>query len=64
MKDGNIGTDGEFDYQLSIVGGVVIVLDEPLADFARSNANHWIGVGVVGGGAVEDIDADAAFLQV
>jgi len=39
MKDGNIGTDGEFDYQLSIVGGVVIVLDEPLADFARSNAN-------------------------
>jgi hypothetical protein len=64
MKDGNVGTNGEFDHQFAVVGGVVIVLDQPLADFARCDADDWIGVGVVGGGAVEDIDADAAFFQV
>ena len=64
MEDRNVGPNREFDDQLSIVGGVVIILDQPLSDLASRDAYHWIGVGVVGGGAVEDIDADAAFFQL
>jgi len=40
------------------------MLGNPLANFAGTNANHGIGIGVVIGRSAEDFDADSALLQI
>jgi hypothetical protein len=43
---------------------VVVVLDEPLADLARGNANHRVSIGVIGGRAAKNFNTDAALFQL
>ena len=62
MKDGYIGTDGEFNDDLAVMDGVIVVLHEALADFPGGDSDDGVSVGIVAGRAAEDIDADAAFL--
>ena len=42
MKDGDIGADREFDDQFPVVGGVIVVLHQALADLAGGDADDRI----------------------
>jgi hypothetical protein len=63
VKYRDVRTYGKLDHELAIVGCVVVVLHQPLANLTRSDADDRVCVGVVGGGAVEDFYADASFFQ-
>ena len=63
MKRGNIRTDRQLDDIFAIVGGVVVILREALAHFARRNTHHRVRVRVIAGRASEDLDPDASFFQ-
>lgn len=64
LEDGNVGTGGELDADFVAVGGIVVVLGEALADFAGCDADDWIGIGIVAGGAGEDLHTDGALLDL
>jgi hypothetical protein len=61
MKNWDVGSYGKLDHEFAVVCGVVVVLHEPLANLTSSDPDDGIGVGVVGGGAVEDFYSDASF---
>src|ERR1700723_747176 len=60
----NVGAAGQLDDQLAIVGRVVIVLHQTLADFAGGDADDGVGVGIIAGSTAEYLNADAALLEL
>ena len=43
---------------------VVVILGKPLSDFAGSDTNHRIGVGVISRRTTEDLHADRALFDL
>jgi hypothetical protein len=64
MEKGDVGAAGEFYYEFAVVGVVVIVLHEALADLTGGDADNRICIGVIAWGAAEDFNADTALLEL
>lgn len=62
-ETGDVGAEGEVDAELVLVGGLLVVLGEALADFAGGDADDGVCVGVVVAGAEEDVGAEIALFE-
>ena len=62
-EDRRIGSCRQFDPELILIAGLIVVLREFLADFADRHAHRGIGIGVVSRIALEDLDADVPLLE-
>ena len=64
MEFGGVGTSHEFDAKGGTGRSLTIELGETFADLRGPDSDNRVGVWLVGGAAVKDIDADIAFFEV
>ena len=60
----NHALERQIDAQLGFVGGILIILSQPLANFGRRGPHHRIEVCVVIRLSAEHVDPERAFLQI
>ena len=63
MKLRDVRAGRQVDPRLGFVAGLVVILGDPLANFAGSDANDRVVVGVVVSVPAEDFHAEAALLE-